>query len=430
VNGAMLLGWLVFIVGIAVSIALHEVGHLVPAKRFGVKVTQYMVGFGPTVWSRHRGETEYGVKAIPLGGYIRMIGMFPPKRTADGDVVLSTSSTGLFRSMIDGARRSSAEEVRPGDEDRVFYKLPTAQKLAVMLGGPTMNLVLAAVFFTLAMSVFGVPQLTTTVDSVVACVPAPGAQECRPSDPRSPATAAGLQPGDEITAIDGSPVSSWTQVAELIRAAGGERLVMTVQRDGHQVTVPVDVVTATRPGLDDPTQQVQAGFVGVQPAVQQVHQPLTVVPGQMWDFALRSGQAVLSIPSKMAGVWQAAFGGEERDPTGPVSVVGVGRFSGEVTADTAGWTWKVANLLMILAALNMALFLFNLIPLLPLDGGHVAGALYEWAKRQVARLRHRPDPGPVDVAKALPLAYGVAIVLISFSALLIYADVVNPIRLG
>jgi membrane-associated protease RseP (regulator of RpoE activity) len=150
----------------------------------------------------------------------------------------------------------------------------------------------------------------------------------------------------------------------------------------------------------------------------------------MWDFAIASGKAVLSIPSKMVGVWQAAFGGGERDPNGPVSVVGAGRFGVEVATDDAGLSWRVSNFLVLLASLNMALFLFNLIPLLPLDGGHVAGALYEGARRQVARWRGSPDPGPVDVAKLLPVAYGVAMVLIGMSALLIYADVVNPIRLG
>jgi len=429
-NVAVVVGWLLFAVGIAGSIALHEVGHLVPAKRFGVKVTQYMVGFGPTVWSRHRGETEYGVKAIPLGGYIRMIGMFPPRTDARGQLVHSTATTGPFQSMIEGARAQSAQEVQPGDEDRVFYNLKTHQKLIVMLGGPTTNLAIAAVLFTLALSVFGVPQLTNTVASVVRCIPAVGSTGCAPGDPPSPAIAAGLRDGDTITAIDGVPVTDWTQASTTIRASGGQQIVLTVDRAGRNVDLPVTVATASRPAVDDPTKTVQAGYIGLQPTLTQVREPVTAVPAQMWDFAVRSGQAVLSIPSKMVGVWNAAFGGQQRDPAGPVSVVGVGRISGEVAADTAGVSWKVANLLMILAALNMALFLFNLIPLLPLDGGHVAGALYEWAKRQVARWRHQPDPGPVDVAKALPLAYGVAIVLIGASALLIYADVVNPIRLS
>ena len=133
---AFILGVLFMATGIAVSIALHEVGHLVPAKRFGVRVTQYMVGFGPTMWSRRRGETEYGVKAIPLGGYIRMIGMFPPRKGDDPGTV-RVSSTGRFSQLVDEARAASLEEVRPGDENRVFYKLSVPKKVIVMLGGPT-----------------------------------------------------------------------------------------------------------------------------------------------------------------------------------------------------------------------------------------------------------------------------------------------------
>lgn len=419
-----------FVLGVAASIALHEVGHLVPAKRFGVKVTQYMVGFGPTMWSRRRGETEYGVKAVPLGGYIRMIGMFPPRRNADGDLVLSATTTGPFKSMIEDARRSSAAEVAPGDEDRVFYKLPVPQKLVVMLGGPTMNLVLAAVLFTIALSVLGTPQLTPTVSEVVPCVPASYTSDCTAADPDSPAAAAGLQAGDTVLAVDGTAVADWAALQQTIRDSAGDSLLLTVDRGGEQVELTVDVVAMERPSLDDPSVTVDAGFLGVVPSVEQVREPVTAVPGQMWDFAIASGKAVLSIPSKMVGVWQAAFGGADRDPNGPVSVVGAGRFGVEVATDDAGWSWRAANFLLLLASLNMALFLFNLIPLLPLDGGHVAGALYEGARRQVARWRHRADPGPVDVARLLPLAYGVAIVLISMSALLIYADVVNPIRLG
>ena len=429
-NGATIIGWVIFATAIAVSIALHEMGHLLPAKRFGVKVTQYMVGFGPTVWSRHKGETEYGIKAIPLGGYIRMIGMFPPKRLASGEVVTTSNSTGIFRSIIDGARAQSAEEVTPGDEDRVFYKLKTRQKLTVMLGGPTMNLILAAVFFTIAMSVFGAPQLTMRIASVIPCVPAAQSSTCAPGDPRSPAAEAGLRKGDTIVAVAGTPVSSWTQASQLIRDEGGKRVIITVDRNGQTIDVPVSVVTTSRPSLTDPTKNVDVGYIGVSPSIEQVRQPVTAVPGQMWNFTAKSAQAVVSIPAKMAGVWGAAFDGQQRNPNGPVSIVGVGRFSGEVTADHAGWTWKAANIFMIVAALNMALFLFNLIPLLPLDGGHVAGALYEAAKRHIAKWRHRPDPGPVDVAKAMPLAYAVAIALIGMSVLLIYADVVNPIKLS
>jgi membrane-associated protease RseP (regulator of RpoE activity) len=184
------------------------------------------------------------------------------------------------------------------------------------------------------------------------------------------------------------------------------------------------------PDPNNPTNDVTSGYIGLSPTVEQQRTAITAVPGRMWDFAATSAQAVVSIPSKLPAVWQAAFGSQERDPTGPVSVVGVGRFSSEVAQDQASFGWKVANILLILAALNMALFLFNLIPLLPLDGGHVAGALYEGARRKAARFRGRPDPGPVDVARMLPVAYTVAFVLIGMSGLLIYADIVNPIKLG
>ncbi len=428
-SGAGLVGLLVFVVGILGSIALHEVGHLVPAKKFGVRVTQYMVGFGPTMWSRVRGETEYGAKWIPLGGYIRMVGMFPPRMNREGDLVLAASSTGPFQSMIEDARRTSAEEIQAGEEHRAFYQLSVPKKLVVMLGGPTMNLLIAAVLYAIALAGVGVPSLTMTLDEVAPCVPSTLESECTPSDPESPAAAAGLEPGDVVVALDGVRYEDWTDLVEVVRGQAGENVVVTVERDGQQIDLPLTVGSTEVPDLDDPSRTVTAGYVGVVPSVEQQRSELSAVPEQMWQFVTLSTKAVLSIPSKMVGVWQAAFSDEERDRTGPVSVVGVGRFSVTVAEDQSTVGWKTANLLMILASLNMALFLFNLIPLLPLDGGHVAGALYEGARRQIARIRGRPDPGPVDVARMLPVAYTVAVALIAMSVLLIYADIVNPIRL-
>ena len=429
-SGAGLVGLAIFAIGVLGSIALHEVGHLVPAKRFGVRVTQYMVGFGPTVWSRIRGETEYGLKAIPFGGYIRMVGMFPPHRNPQGDLVLAASSTGPFQSMIEDARRTSVEEIRAGEEHRAFYQLPVRQKLVVMLGGPTMNLFLAAVLYTVALVVLGVPTVTSTVAEVAPCVPANVVDECRASDPPSPAADADLEAGDQIVAVDGVAYDDWFDVVDVVRAQPGEEVVLTVERDGRTLDLPVTIGSTEVPDPDNPTEVVTAGFIGLSPAVEQQRSPITAVPERMWDFVSRSGQAIVSIPSKMVGVWQAAFGDEERDPTGPVSVVGVGKFSVAVAEDQATVGWKVANWLTLLAALNMALFFFNLIPLLPLDGGHVAGALYEGGRRQIAKARGRPDPGPVDVARMLPVAYTVAFLLIGMSVLLIYADIVNPISLN
>lgn len=429
-SGVGLIGLAVFAVGVLGSIALHEVGHLVPAKRFGVRVTQYMVGFGPTMWSRVRGETEYGVKAIPFGGYIRMVGMFPPHRNREGELVLAASSTGPFQSMVEDARRTSVEEIRAGEEHRAFYQLTVPKKLVVMLGGPTMNLFLAALLYTVALVIIGVPTLTTTVDTVAPCVPSNVEADCADTDPQSPAAAAGVKSGDVVVAVDGVAYDDWLDLVDVVRAQAGEDVVLTVERDGETLDLPLTVGSTEVPDPDDPTQMVTAGFIGLSPSVEQQQSPITAVPERMWEFVSRSAQAIVSIPSKMVGVWQAAFGEEERDPTGPVSVVGVGRFSVEVGEDQSTLGWKVANWLTLLAALNMALFFFNLIPLLPLDGGHVAGALYEGGRRQVARARGRPDPGPVDIAKMLPVAYTVAFLLIGMSVLLIYADIVNPITLN
>ncbi len=461
-----LLGVLVVVVGVALSIALHEIGHLVPAKRFGVKVTQYMVGFGPTLWSRTRGETEYGVKAIPLGGYIRMIGMFPPKPGEDPRFVRA-SSTGRMGLIVDQAvqardarrqparpglaaqaREQSLQEIQPGDEDRVFYKLSVPRKVVIMLGGPTMNLVIAAVLLTVIVTGFGTAQTTARLSSVSQCVlpvDAAATATCPPAATPAPAAAAGLRPGDTITSYDGRAVRSWDDVRLAIRA-GGDRAVSIGVRsaDGVSRTVQVTPVVTARPRVDDEGQVVtdasgkaltdQVGFLGVSPSTALVPQPVTAVPGVLWDGLTATAGVVLRIPQKMVGVVQAAFGSGERDPNGPVSVVGVGRFAGEVAsteaADGYGNRERAADLLSLVASLNLALFVFNLIPLLPLDGGHVAGALWEGLRRTVARLRKRADPGPADVARLLPVAYAVSSALLVMSVLLIYADIVKPIRLG
>lgn len=429
-SGVGLVGLAVFAVGILGSIALHEIGHLVPAKKFGVRVTQYMVGFGPTVWSKVKGETQYGIKAIPFGGYIRMVGMFPPRRTREGELVHSATTTGPLQSLMEDARRSSAEEIAAGEEHRAFYQLTVPKKLVIMLGGPTMNLLLAGVLFTIAMVVLGVPSLTMTVGEVAPCIPTDVTQRCTTQDPQSPAAAAGVRAGDVIVAVDRVPYDDWQSVVDEIRGRPGEDVTLTVERNGSTVDLPVTVGSTEVPKDGNPNDLVEAGYVGVSPTVEQVREPLTAVPARMWEFVSRSAVAIVSIPSKMVGVWQAAFSDDERDPTGPVSVLGVGRFSVEVGQDESTWSWKLANWLTLLAGLNMALFFFNLIPLLPLDGGHVAGALYEGGRRQVAKARGRPDPGPVDVARMLPVAYTVAFLLIGMSVLLIYADVVNPITLN
>ena len=435
---AFVIGVAIIVVGLAVSIGLHEIGHLVPAKLFGVKVTQYMIGFGPTIWSKRKGETEYGVKAIPLGGYIAMIGMFPPGKGG----AAKEDSTGFFRTLVQDARDSSAESITTGDEHRAFYRLPVWKRIVVMFGGPFMNLLLAIVLFAVLLMGFGISQPSTTIGSVSECaLPATSErQTCESGDPAAPGAEAGLQPGDTILVVAGEPIESWTESTAIIRDHPGETIDLVVLRDGDEVSLEVTPLLSERYVTDEQGMvvtdaagepvTVQAGFVGIGPASETVRQPVTAVLPQVGANVQAVAAIILNLPQRIIDVAEAAFGPEERDPNGPISVVGVGRVAGEIASlDEVPLASKAAGLVGILASLNVALFVFNLIPLLPLDGGHIAGALWEAIRRGWAKVRRKPDPGPVDMAKLMPLTFAVVIVLGGMSALLIYADIVKPVSL-
>lgn len=432
------LGVVIVAIGLAVSIGLHELGHLIPAKRFGVKVAQYMIGFGPTLFSRRRGETEYGVKLIPLGGYISMAGMYPPAREGED---ARSASTGFFDTLVQDARDQSAETVQQGDEDRVFYKLPVRKRIVIMLGGPLANLLIAIVLYAVVLCGFGVYQYSTTLGSVNECVATDASQtECRPGDPAAPAAEAGLLPGDRLVSIAGTEVTDWDQASGIIRAHADETIPFVVERDGRELTLEVTPMLTERPVVDDAGQVVLdedgdvvtsvVGFIGVSPATEKVQLPVTAVLPAVWDNSVSVGRIIITLPQRLVQVAQAAFGGDERDPNGPISVVGVGRLAGEISSlDSAPVADRAASLIQMLAALNVALFVFNLIPLLPLDGGHVAGAIWEAIRRGIAKLRGKADPGPVDIARFIPVTLAIVAVLGISSALLIYADIVNPVTL-
>ncbi|WP_010551364.1 M50 family metallopeptidase [Brachybacterium paraconglomeratum] len=440
------LGVLVIAAGLALSIALHEIGHLVPAKLFGVRVTQYMIGFGPTVLSRARGETEYGLKAIPLGGYIRMIGMYPPHK-GEPEGTIREDSTGLLQQMTEMSEDAKAYESAqygPEDAHRTFVALSVPKKLVVMLGGPAMNLLISVLLMVVLVSGIGLPSVTPTVQSVSECVvpaDAPADVSCE-GQPPAPALEAGIRPGDVLREIDGAPITRWEDVTEAVRAADDRTIEVVVERDGREIPLEATLVIDARPVLDQDGAAVrdadgrlvteEVGFLGVAGTPGLAPQSPTEVPAMAWDAFVRTGQIVVTLPVRLYEVAQAAFGSAERDPDGPLGVVGVSRLAGEVaSADEPGFELreKVGTMISMLASLNMALFVFNLVPLLPLDGGHVAGALLEGIRRRIARLRGRPDPGPVDMSRMLPLTNAVALVFIVMTLLLLYADIVKPITL-
>lgn len=424
------LGMVLFLLGVVASIALHEVGHMVPAKKFGVKVTQYFVGFGKTVWSTKRGETEYGIKAFPMGGFIRMIGMLPPeKRDSNGRI--KGLNAGAFGRLIADAR--AAEVERAGDEDasRLFYTKPWWQKVIVMAGGPMMNVFLAVVILSGVFMLLGVTRPTLGISQVSDCVQAANVAStvCRPQDPESPAKLAGFKAGDKVVSVDGDPMTSWSQFSERIRSSEGKEITVVVDRDGKQVVLRADPTVNRVYSPNDGTTLIRAGFLGVSPEQVRQRQDFGFVVSTIGTYTEETGKALVNLPSRLWGVAKAAVGGE-RDPSSPMSVVGASRVAGEVASDNQiDVTDRIITLLTLLGVVNLFVALFNFIPLLPLDGGHIAGALYEALRRGWARVRHRPDPGYADVAQMLPIAYVAATVLVAMGVLLVWTDIVNPIRL-
>ncbi|HEY0249800.1 MAG TPA: site-2 protease family protein [Gryllotalpicola sp.] len=425
-----LFGIVVILVGIGVSIGLHELGHLTAAKAFGVKVTQYMIGFGNTLWSRKIGETEYGVKSLPIGGYIAMIGMFPPG--ADG----RQPRRGRLAEFIDSVRQSSAETVAPGEENRAFYAAAPWKRIIIMLAGPVMNLVIAVVVIGIITVGVGVPSSIPVVDSVSQCLkPATSAStSCSGSDPVAPAALAGLQAGDRIVSVAGHRITDYSTASDLIGAAAGTPITVVVERDKQNVTLTMTPVLSSKTVYDaqGKAKVEQAGVVGFAFAQGYVRQPVSAVPTLIGRQLGQVTGVFLNLPNRMVQVWNAAFGTQKRDPNGPVGLIGVGRLAGQVASDTAApFLGRFEWLLSIIAALNMSLFVFNLVPLLPLDGGHVLGALWEQGKRWwFALFRRGKTPKHVDMARLMPLTFGVVTVLIAMELLLAYADLVKPISAG
>lgn len=426
-----ILGIVAVILGIALSIGLHELGHYLPAKKFGVRVKQFMIGFGPTVKSWGRGETEFGIKAIPLGGYILMTGMYPPERKP---------YRGLFSKWINEARAAEREDIKETDAGRQFYALAPYKKLIIMLGGPFMNFLLGLLLIAIAMSGIGTMQQGLTIQKVYQCVDVASDGSCPTDAPKSPAALAGIQPGDKVTEVNGESVASWKEVIAGFNENLGQPSKLVVSRAGDSTELIVTPVFVERPlfNADGSAMLNSEGvpqtefrpLLGVM--VEPIAVPLSL--GESLSYGLNATAAtfgfILTLPQQVWAVTASTFGFEERDPNGAVSIVGVGQLAGELSQSELPLSAKIASLLMLLGALNLALFAFNLIPLLPLDGGHVLGGIYESLKRRFGRVVLKKDPGPIDTARTLPIAYGVWLVLIFVGVLLILADIVNPITLG
>lgn len=410
-----LVGIVVVVIGILASVALHEVGHMLPAKKFGVLVPDYAVGFGPALWKKKIGETTYALRAILLGGYVKIVGMYAPARPGTRLV-----GRGGKLTLAQEAREASAEEIPEGQEHRAFYHLSAPKKVTVMLGGPIMNLLICFVLSAIAMMGIGAPMASRTIAEVTATITSASGEVA------SPAYEAGARPGDTVVAWNGAPVSTF---ADLQRAVGatpdGESAVLTVERDGGTVDLTVTPVTGAQ-GVH---------IVGVTAGYEYVSASLSDVAAANWQMFKGTASVVVRLPQAVWQVGRSIVTDEKRDASGVVSVVGVGRMAGEVTGDSQALGLQdtrqvVAVLLSLLASLNMALFVFNLIPLPPLDGGHILGALYEGARRTFARARGAQDPGPADTARLVPLTWAVGGVLVVMSVILIVADIVKPVSLG
>lgn len=389
----MILGVIAFVVALLVSITLHEAGHLVTAKKFGMKASQFFVGFGPTLWSRMRGETEYGIKALPLGGFVKIVGMTP------------------------------LEEVDPADEPRAFYRQPGPQRAVVLAAGSVTHFLITFVLLLVVAMGIGIPGQTptTTVGTISPCVPAKPSAGCTASDPPSPAAEAGLRPGDRIVAVDGTRVTSWDDLAATIERHPPSTTEVTVVRDGERLTLRADL--ATRP-------EGSGSFLGFTPSggVQRLGPVDSVVyAGQkMGEMVVLVGQVLADLPSTIPHLFS-----EDRGESGggAASIVGAAYISGQAIADDAPAREKALIFLSIIISLNLFVGILNLLPLLPMDGGHLAVLAFERARAGVARLRGRPDPGPVDMKKLLPATYAVVVLLVGFGVLLIFADIVNPLTL-
>ena len=376
---------------------IHEWGHYITARKYGMKVTEFFLGFGPRIWSTQRGETEFGIKAIPAGGYCRITGMTP------------------------------VEPIAEVDTPRAFYKSSVGRRLVVLGAGSFLHFVLAFLILILFFAAVGVPQQSKRLAEVLPCITTNSAP-CTSSDAPSPALQAGLQVGDQIEAVNGKKIASWNEVGDFIRANANREITFTVTRGGERLDLPV-----TPAPFDSAGKTV--GIIGVISERENLRYSLpsavTRSAGEIGNLLTGSVKALIALPSKIPALFGATFNGDQRDPEGLVGVVGVARVSGEAASSENGsLAEKIGFFLLIIASLNVFVGIFNLIPLLPLDGGHMAVAIFDGIRGVRAKRKGLPAPAPFDVTKLMPITFVVIAILASLSLLLLFADIVNPLRLN
>jgi membrane-associated protease RseP (regulator of RpoE activity) len=393
-----LIGILAFVVALLVSVMIHEAGHYLTAKKFGMKVTEFFLGFGQKIWSTQRGETEFGIKAIPAGGYCRIVGM------------------------------SSREVLSPADADRAFIKATITQRLIVLGAGSFLHFVIGFLLLITLFGAVGVTSVTNQVEKISDCVPQIATEVCSATSTPSPAKTAGLLPGDKIVKIDGESFDLWSDAVAVIRASAGREINLVIDRSGDQVQV--QVTPATR--------MVDGKAVGVLGVINEIgtirFNPIaataraTSFTGEILQNSVTS---LIALPTKIPDLLAQTFGTTERDPEGLVGVVGVARVSGETAStEKLSLNEKIATFILIVASLNIFVGMFNLLPLLPLDGGHMAVAIADGIRNFIAKRRGLAKPAPIDVERLTPITMVVFVLMASLSILLLAADIFNPIRLN
>jgi membrane-associated protease RseP (regulator of RpoE activity) len=389
------IGVIAFSVALLLSVMLHEAGHFATAKAFGMKASKFFVGFGPTLWSFKRGETEYGIKAIPAGGFVKIEGM------------------------------TALEELAPEDEARAFYKQPPGQRTIVLCAGSFVHFIIAIFLVFGILAATGEDPIRTSgisVEQVSKCVTAAPSGICKPTDPAAPAFGK-LQAGDVLLSINGTKVSSdGDNFISTLRSNPSVPVTIVLLRDGARKTVTLTPIPLK---VGDKVQ----GRIGVADELDAAHVSVAgAIPRTftlLGSFIKSTGSAISGLPHEVAGIVE----GKPRSPTGAASVVDVARVSGQISASGASVGEIVASLLLLIAELNLFVGIFNLLPLLPLDGGHVGILVFEEARSKIYRSFGRRDPGRVDIMKVLPLTYAVVAAFVGLSLILLYAGIANPIRL-